>query len=50
MNATLVIFFLTVQSSYSADVESPATLDTFDHGGWGIPLTQEQCRLWRQAQ
>lgn len=21
-----------------------------DHGGWGIPLTQEQCGLWRQAQ
>jgi hypothetical protein len=30
MNATLVIFFLTVQSSYSANVESPATGDTFD--------------------
>ena len=30
MNATLVIFFLTVQSSYSANVESAATADVFD--------------------
>lgn len=30
MNATLVIFFLTVQSSYSANTEEPATNEVFD--------------------
>jgi hypothetical protein len=44
MNTKLVIFFLTVQSSYSADTEEPATDDVFDTvqffesdtGGWRI--------------
>ena len=30
MNARLVIFFLTVQSSYSSNMEEPATDDAFD--------------------
>jgi hypothetical protein len=44
MNTTLVIFFLTVQSSYSADSEKPAIGESFDtvqffksdSGGWRI--------------
>jgi hypothetical protein len=44
MNAKLVIFFLTVQSSYSANTEEPATDEAFDTvqffeseaGGWRI--------------
>ena len=57
MNATLVIFFLTVQSSYSADVESAATDDVFDTvqfyssgeaGSWRIKTyaTDQDVHVW----
>ena len=57
MNATLVIFFLTMQSSYSADTESPATEEAFDtvqfyqsdtSGGWRIKTyaTDEDVHVW----
>src|SRR5688500_5167175 len=45
MNATLVIFFLTVQSSYAADVESPATLDTFDTVQFYQSESSGACRI-----
>ena len=57
MNATLVIFFLTVQSSYSADAESAATDDIFDTvqfyeseaaGAWRIKTyaTDQDVHVW----
>lgn len=56
MSETLVIFFLTVQSSYSADTESSATENVFDtvqfyesdNGGWRIKTyaTDQDVHVW----
>jgi hypothetical protein len=56
MNAKLIIFFLTVQSSYSANAEEPATPETFDtvqffesdKGGWRIKTyaTDQDVHVW----
>jgi hypothetical protein len=56
MNATLVIFFLSVQSSYTADTDAPATDDAFDtvqfyesdSGSWRIKTyaTDQDVHVW----
>ena len=56
MNSTLVIFFLSVQSSYSSNTEAPATDDVFDTvqfygadtGSWRIKTyaTDQDVHVW----
>jgi|SRR5690606_25246387 len=56
MNTRLIIFFLTVQSSYSANTEEPATPEKFDtvqffesdNGGWRIKTyaTDQDVHVW----
>jgi len=43
MNAKLVVFFLTVKSSYSADTEEPATAGAFDT----VQFFESETGSWR---